>query len=524
MSRSRASQTHRPQRRPNYLLRRLAILSVVAALLYGIGWGAWHLTRAARSIVAPALAPAPAPPDADVLVVGGTPAGVAAAIAAARHGASVTLVCQRPKLGGDIVYAYLNMFDVPLTGPHADHSPTAYGIFGGMFQRLGTAFDIADAEQLMNQMVAREPRIRLVKDARIVRVLLRASRLEGVEFRRQDGTLTRVRATSIVDATGDAEVAARAGASYTIGREAIHPDRKMQAAGLLFSVTGVQWSRVKSYVKGTVTIPLAQAMKTKKGIKKAIDVRIEGRRAIIRLGGIHGDYAWERGDVVRDYVPRGADVDVVSINFGRQKDGSVILNTLNLVNVNGLDAASKKRARAEGAAEIPRLIKYLRAKMPGFQNARLGHIAPELYIRETRHISGFATLEVDDIRGGTPFYDRVALASYALDLHPYKKGDLNPYGPTRYLYALPLRALVPRKVDGIFVCSRSLSATYGAAGSARVIPITMAAGEAVGTAAALCSRRGFSAHDLVKAPAKISELQKELRAQGMNIGDGLVKK
>ena len=528
MPRSRVSQTHRSKRKPakpNYFGRRVAIVGVLAALLYGIGWGVWRIGHAVNNrLQTPAVAALPFQPDVDVLVVGGTPAGVAAAIAAARHGASVALVSEHPKLGGDIVYAYLNMFDVPLTGPHTDTSPTAYGIFGQMFKVLGTAFDISDAEKLLDQMVAREPQIRRINDARVTRVLLRASRLEGVEIRNSDGTAERITATAIVDATNDANIAARAGASYTLGREKINPDRKLQAAGLLFSVKGVKWAGVKSYVKSTVTVPLAQAMRFKKGIKKAIDVKIEGNKALIRQGGIHGDYAWERGDIVKDYVPRGPDIDVISINFGRQSDGSVILNTLNVVNVNGLEVASKAHAHAEASAEIPLLIAYLRKKMPGFKNATLGGIAPELYIRETRHISGFATLDVGDIRGGTPFYDRVALASYALDLHPYVKGDLNPYGPTRYLYCLPLRALVPRKVDGIFVASRSLSATYSAAGSARVIPITMAAGEAVGTAAALCSKRGFSPHDLAKSPAKISALQKELRAEGMDIGDQLVKR
>ena len=135
---------------------------------------------------------------------------------------------------------------------------------------------------------------------------------------------------------------------------------------------------------------------------------------------------------------------------------------------------------AEAIRELPHLLAHLRRFMPGFHNARLARVAPELYIRETRHIHGHYAIKVSDIRAERQFFDRVALVSYPLDLHPYKKGDINPFGPRRYYYTLPLRSLVPRKVDGLFVASRSLSATYSAAGSARVIPITMAAGEAAG--------------------------------------------
>ena len=513
--------------RPNYFWRRVAVLIVVAATLYGAGAASWALYQGARTVVVARLTPAPTPvppePPVDVLVVGGTPAGVAAALAAARQGANVVLVTQRPKLGGDIIYAYLNMFDVPLSGPDSNESPVAYGIFGGFFRELGTAFDVQSAESWLERAVAKQQNLRVLSDAHIERVLLRAGRAEGVEVKLNNGTRRTINARAIVDSTNDADLAARAGAGYFLGREQSNPDQKMQAAGLLFSVKNVDWQRLRAYVRSTREISLREARRLKRGDAAGIDIRVRGDRATVRMGGIHGNYAWERGEIINDYQPRGANVDVISINFGRQSDGSVMLNTLNIVGVNGLDEASRKRAYAEGSAEIPFLIAYLRRKMPGFARAELGQIAPELYIRETRHIRGFTTLTVEDVKQGTPFPDRVALASYALDLHPYNKGDLNPFGPSRHLYALPLKALVPSNVDGIFVASRSLSATYSAAGSARVIPITMAAGQAAGAAAAQCAKGDYSPHDLVKSPERIKQLQTQLRAAGMDVGDRLAK-
>ena len=527
-----ASQTPRHEEeaapaKPNYFWRRVAVLVVVAAILYAIGCAAWAVYRGARRVVATRLAPAATPvPSAapvDVLVVGGTPSGVAAALAAARHGAKVTLVAQRPKLGGDIIYAYLNMFDVPLTDMNSESSPVAYGIFGAFYQELGTAFDVQTAENWLERAVAREKNVQVLSDAKIDHVILRNGRVSGVQVKLKNGEVRAIDARAVVDTTNDADVAANAGAGYYLGREQVNPDKKMQAAGLLFSVKGVDWQQLRAYVRSLKTISLRQARRLKKGSTEGVDIRVQGDQATVRMGGIHGDYAWERGEVIKDYVPRGPNIDVISINFGRQSDGSVILNTLNIIGVNGLKADSRQRAYQEGVAEIPLLIQYLRRVMPGFADAKLGVIAPELYIRETRHIRGFTTLTVDDIKKGAPFPDRVALASYALDLHPYSKGDLNPFGPSRHVYALPLKALVPINVDGLFVASRSLSATYSAAGSARVIPITMAAGEAAGTAAAQCARGGYSPHELVKSPQRIKQLQTELRKSGMDIGDRLAK-
>jgi hypothetical protein len=209
----------------------------------------------------------------------------------------------------------------------------------------------------------------------------------------------------------------------------------------------------------------------------------------------------------------------LSVNFGHQSDGTVVLNTLNAVGVNGLDFADKERARQEMITEIPFFIAHLRRSMPGLENIGLAKVAPELYIRETRHLRGFYELQVADVRGNRKFPDRVALASYPLDLHPYEIGGANPYGPGRYEYTIPLRSLVPRWIDGLFVASRCISASYEAAGSARVIPITMASGEACGVAAALGARYNCSPHQMATTAQHYERVQAELRAGGANIGD-----
>jgi hypothetical protein len=505
----------------------------------------------------------------DVLVVGGTPSGVAAALAAARRGARVLIVETRPHLGGDIVYAMLNMFDVPARP--GEPSPV-HGIFAEFFDQLGMSCDIERAQQLFENTVQAEPNITWLPRTRIARILKESDRVTGavLETAGLDIALNGVgdeanSATSIatqkeiavhtvVDATNDAGFAARAGAGYYLGRENANPDKRMQSAGLLFSVSGVDWNAVRLYVRSRRPMYAGLSPSTRQALtaaeskdklerrdgetdddeeededefafdsasekeeKKASSTKI----VWLRRGGVHGNYAWERGDIVRNYKPRGRNILFLSINFGRQSDGTVVLNTLNIVGLNGLSGPSQAQGHREAVRELPHFIAYLRRAMPGFASAKLARVAPELYIRETRHIHGYYALKVSDIRTEHQFFDRVASASYPLDLHPYHKEDINPFGPRRYIYTLPLRSLVPRKVNNLFIASRSLSATYSAAGSARVIPITMAAGEAAGAAAWLCTKQNITPHDMMRDSKWVKLLQASLRDWGADIGDRL---
>ncbi len=473
----------------------------------------------------------------DVLVVGGTPAGVASALAASRRGAKVLLVEPRAALGGDIVFAMLNMFDVPMR-PNGTSS-AATGIFGEFYRPLGIGFDISKARALFEAKIAAQPNITLWKRARVAQIWKNGTRVTGAVIEAAPGApnpdlpapQVGVEAKIIIDATNDADVAARAGARYFVGREAGGYDSKQQSVSLLFAVKGANWKKLSAYVKGVQTMPAAQrigqeyasdvAPTTSKEVAASVTNTTPRKPVVHRLGGVDGNYIWERGEAVKSYVPRYSNIMALSVNFGRQSDGTVVLNTLNAVGVNGLDFKDKERARRQMTAELPFFIAHLRRSMPGLEKIRLVKIAPELYVRETRHVRGFYDLQVADIRTGKKFPDRVALASYPLDLHPYFKGQINPFGPKRFEYSIPLRSLVPRWIDGLFVASRCLSASYQAAGSARVIPITMASGEACGVAAALAAKNNWTPHQIARFASRYQQVQAELRAGGTNIGDGL---
>ncbi len=571
---SQSSARRRRQRQRRASLRRQLFLPLLAIGGVGLWIGGSWFWRDARAVPqrgqvggTDILTSFKGPIEqCDVLVVGGTPSGVAAALAAARRGSNVFLVDEHAKLGGDVVYAMLNMFDVPMR-PRA--RTATHGIFEEFFAPLGTAFDIKAAEDLFETKVYEAERIQVVRQATVVQILKREDQVLGVVVRQpapqvgQPAPERLIIARCTVDATNDAVIAARAGAGYYIGRENANPDKRMQAAGLLFSVKGVNWRALTDFVYSRRLVkaqlkpngalvpgdalpatPHARALieaakqrfshisdlphvqqaaaiqnltpHTKKDLKKLPTVD-----AWLRMGGGQGKYLWDRGYLLEHYKPKNPNVMFLSINCGKQDDGSVVLNTLNIVDVDGLDAKSRARARNAAVQELPLFLAYLRKTMPGFEKAQLAQIAPELYIRETRHIHGYYSLKVSDVQAGKRFFDRIGKVSYPLDLHPYVKGELNAFAPRRYTYTLPLRCMVPRKVNNLLVASRSLSATYSAAGSARVIPVTMAAGEAAGVAAWMCATQVLTPHQMMKDSSLVSHLQKLLRESKVDIGDDL---
>lgn len=421
-----------------------------------------------------------------VLVVGGTPAGVAAAVSAARTGTPVYLTESRPYLGGDLTGAMLNTFDMDfgLTGGNL-----AQGVFLEIYRRLGITFDVETAKRVFLDEVRRESPITLNLRTAPVAVLTRGAWVTGVMFENARRERYTVCAKRVIDATDDADIAAMAGAPYTVGREDSGIDRAMMSATLVFELAGVDWRQVVAY----------------------IDDR--GYWEQHRVGQYHGN-VWGYRNIMRAYKASQPGTAIYDLNIGLQRDRNVLINGLLVFGVDGTDPASAADGRRRATAELPRLTAFLRDRAPGFANATLVRTADYLYIRETRHIRGLYRMTASDIVGGRVFWDAIGVASYPIDLHPYAPDEFNAYAPRRYVYTVPFRALVPRGTANLIMASRSISATYAAAASMRVVPTTMEEGQAAGIAAVLSIQHRVSMPQLAERPALMYELQAGLRDQG----------
>ncbi len=482
----------------------------------------------------------------DVVVVGGDPEGISAAIGAARAGVRTLLIDTRPVLGGLFTRGWLNVLDI-------NRGPDRRLLNGGVFRewlRLveGEAFSIDTAERAFVKLVRGEPNLTLLSGvgaveplvddvpARLVQpgqsVISSAAaelyfekvgvntpprpgepnssavwgrappesnehpqgassfpRVTGVRVWGLGAPPMEIKAQVCVDATQDGDLCAAAGVEFSRGWEDFGGSPLGMGITLVFRLDGVGES----------------------GWGKLVDSLRRGRfrgRAWEYQGAVCGF-----GDVMRGYRPSQPGLGVRALNIGRQRDGSILINALHLFGIDGLDSGQREKGRAVAERELPFLAEFLRNEIPGFGGSRLGGSAPELYVRETRHIRCRYTLSIDDVLENRDFPDGIAFGSYPLDVQatsPDFKGDILGR-PVRY--GIPLRCLIPRKIEGLLVCGRAAGFSSLAATSSRVVPVGMATGQAAGAAAALLVLKGRRSVSEVEA----DECRKELERQGVEL-------
>jgi hypothetical protein len=189
------------------------------------------------------------------------------------------------------------------------------------------------------------------------------------------------------------------------------------------------------------------------------------------------------------------------------RDDMVGVNTTK-VNVTGLNPENLTKAEIEGRKQTLELVQFLREYVPGFEDSVLLYFPTHLGIRETRRIVGRYVLTIEDIQSAANFPDGIARCRYPVDIH-----DPSEQGPVlRNLdepYSVPFSSLQPKNVKNLLVAGRCLSASHEALASVRVMATCMAMGQAAGTAAAICLKRGVAQYSI-----DVKELQTVLKEQG----------
>ncbi len=389
----------------------------------------------------------------DLLVYGATPQGVAAAVAGAQEGLKVLLLEPGRGVGGVLTQGWLATLDLA-----KDREGLLQGgLFREFYRRIGqeASFDVGQAERALRAML-KEAGVEVALEAPLDRLEVEEGRVLALAT--PQGTY---QAPYVVDATDTAELAFRAGAAFTLGREDTGLDGRNMAATLVFRLEGVPWG------------PLFLAL------------NYEGQ--VRRTGaGAWGRSGWGFGELVKGYTPSDPTRYALrGLNLARQDDGSLLVNALLLFGVDGTDPLALERLRAEAALEAERVVDYLRQKDPlVFGSARLAGVAPSLYIRESRHLVALYRLRAEEVLLGKTFPDAVALGGYPLDGQAYYPGETPYLLGTPAPYGVPFRALVPRGFQNLLVVSQAAGYDSVAAFSARVVPLQMALGEAAGVAAA----------------------------------------
>lgn len=420
--------------------------------------------------------------DTDVLVVGGGPAGVCAALAAAREGVRVMIVETGGCLGGmatrGLVGPFMTCYDT--TGEQmiirglfeeiVDRMVAMGGAIHPSEVRAGTPFTAwikaghdhltpfePEAMKFVLDQMCQEAGIKVLFHSTFVSPVMKRNRIEGAVIMTKAG-LRGATAKVVIDATGDADVAYRCGVPCTFGNP---QTGKIQPSSTFFHINNVDSATLQKDIEAH----LHEFRKVNGVSYRALHWRVEEAEAA-------GEWDIARKSV---NIYRGVKPDQWAVNCVR------------IANVNSTDPESLSAAEMEGRRQVQELMHFFHKYVPGCKDATLMASGSTLGIRESRHIEGDYVLQVEDLLGGKVFEDSVFVASSSVDIHG-KNGAMSTEYKTvengRW-YGVPYRCLLPKNVEGLLVAGRSLSATSDAAGAVRVMPPVMAMGQAAGTAAAL---------------------------------------
>lgn len=426
--------------------------------------------------------------DYDVIVVGGDPEGVCAAVSSARNGLKTLLIEDDEVLGGLMTLGKLNFIDICES---RDGSILTQGLFMEFYDAVGgTAFDVETAKQFFYDWVVNEENATLKLNTEFVKPVMNGDAIVGVVVE-ENGEQATYTASRIIDATVDADVAAAAGAPYTIAGEDIGEKERHMGVTLVFELSGVNWDKVVDYLENDDNAGTGATEKTAWGYTR------EG-------------YAYEpKDDLMR----------LRGFNVARQDNGNVLVNALIIFGVDAMSEESKAEGIARAQKELEYIVPYVRENFIGFENVELEGTASQLYIRESRHIIGEYQLTIDDVLENRDQWDKIAIVAYPADIQPTAGQTYGTVIGSPDRYAIPFRSIVPLDVENMLVIGRSASYTSLAAGSARVIPVGMAEGEAAGVASAYSLNNAISFRDMSADEAAIADIQKTLKKQGAYLDD-----
>lgn len=426
--------------------------------------------------------------EVDVFVAGGGPAGVAATLAAARQGASVCLVEAQGCLGGAGTAGGLPMFCSFSDGVQF----LADGVGRLVLERLREAGGVSPYTAVAEppcEVIFRGEVLKRVYDdlldesgasftlvTQCIGVESSHGRVNCVICHGKSG-LHAVRARVFVDATGDGDLCAWAGAPFEKGDA--HGD--LQPPTLCSVWAGIDWDAANAAEHGVWRqeehLPRAIA----DGVFRVPDRHLPGMIPVVPgMGGGN-----------------------IGHTFG----------------VDGTDERSLTAGLVAGRRLLPQYARFYREYLTGYERMELVATGAMLAVRETRRILGDYVLGLADFESRAVFPDEIGRCAYPVDVHAARPGDAaftefrdtftrRRYGPGES-YGIPFRCLTPRGLDNVLVAGRCVSADRAVQGSLRVMPYCFVTGQAAGTAAALAAAAGVGVHDL-----NVREVQERLRALG----------
>jgi hypothetical protein len=426
----------------------------------------------------------------EVAVLGGGPAGIAAAVAAARAGRRTLLIERYGFLGGMGTAAGVTNFCGLHANVYGEMHRVVQGVASDLLDRidhlgglnaphlilgkiLAQAYDTAAYKIAADDLLASH-KVDILFHALGAGVVMHDDqRINALMVETKAGRQAIV-ADIFIDCSGDGDLAAWAGARYEVGDNAgsmLYPSMMFRLNGIDPAKAGDAWRTIPALMEQ------AEAAGTHRFPRKAAIVRPQ-----------RSPIEWR-------------------VNFTQlaREDGTAI---------NGLEPDDLTRGEIEGRRQAINAFEFLRT-VPGFENSYIVDLPPQLGIRETRRVVGDYMLSGDDVLGCASFEDTIGVNGWPMESHV--AGDVifkfPPIPESRGFNELPYRMLVPEGIDNLLMAGRCASMTHDGQSAARVSGACFAMGEAVGTAAALALSGNTNPRDIA-----VEKLQQQLKQQGAFIG------
>ena len=436
--------------------------------------------------------------ETDVLVVGGGPGGLAAAVSAAREGAHTTLLDRYGCFGGVITqvgiesvawYRHEGTTDLEGIGIEFEQRAKAFGGTQAECQSCSEALDPELFKCVADELV-REAGVQPLLHCLAVAPIVAAGAAGGVVIESKSGRQA-VLARRVVDATGDADIAYRAGAPCRTT-----PLAEMMGVSVVFSCSGIDRETFFDYVK--------QCAPTYKDWAAGWRMETSGKE-----DDLFSPFLQEPFDLARDAGIISESIASIGGTWSRISDSgdATGLNLVYLPGYDCTDVADLTRAEIEGRRQVLLAIEALRRFAPGFANARLRNFGMTLGTRDSRKIRGRHELAGHEVRGEARFADSVGIFPEFIDGY----GVLVLPTTGRY-FQVPYGVLVPQGIDNLLVAGRCVAGDRVAHAATRSQMCCAVTGQAAGAAAAVSLR-----DDTSTAHVDVAHLQSALARQGVRL-------
>lgn len=420
----------------------------------------------------------------DLIVVGGGTSGWPAALSAARNGVDVLLVEQLGFLGGTATASYVTPMMKTILKDGTNLAGKIYFEILDKLKQEGFASSNFDgnpgwfAPEMLKFAIEElllEAQVNILYHSQLINCKVENKTISSIDILNKAGIQKR-EAKFFIDATGDANLAEKAGVNFEVGHQG-----KTQAMSHRFVMAGVDVDKFAQWLKEYDPDPnVSPVFQTQTG-----DI-------LLTTAYTSEDKPWALKPLFMEAISKQilepCDAEYFQIFTAPGQKGLVFFNCPRIYSekpLSPLNPEDISYAQILGKKQIKRLCKFVQLYLPGFEKAYISNVAPEIGIRDSRRIAGKYILTKEDIMNARKFKNAVARSNYPIDIHSTKPGE----GGLRYLkendyYEIPLECLQTNEIDNLMVVGKSISAEFEAQASLRVQPTLITIGESAGIAVA----------------------------------------